>query len=452
MLFAGLLVAAALLAQPESDASVGTALPALLITTTSLATGEVGVAYVQRLAASGGDGRYRYSTSSVLPPGLRLSAGGEFSGTPQAAANESIVVSVTDAANAKATAELTLVITSALSITSTTPPVPVVGAPYSTVLQASGGIAPYAWSVTGGPLPLGLVLESDGTLSGLPAEAGTTTTIFTVTDAAGGRTNAAISVTVAASPEPAASYFVVSRHGAVRAYATPGTNVAQTADDGPTAVVGIATDATGGQYWLASADGHITSSPGFRSYGSVARRRLAGRVVGIAALPAGTGYWVVSSTGHIYGFGAAHSFGSVSSRRLVGQVVGIAADPAGTGYWVVSSTGHVYGFGAAHVLRGHGRRLRGGGDVVGIAADPVADGYWVVNRAGRVFGYGAATLQASLPAAAHLHSVIGIAADPAGGGYWLALAPGVVDAFGDASPLAAVEAEGSGAIAIASAG
>ena len=56
----------------------------LTITTTSLTGGQVGVAYSQTLAATGGTGAYTWQlTSGTLPSGLGLNAAsGLISGTP----------------------------------------------------------------------------------------------------------------------------------------------------------------------------------------------------------------------------------------------------------------------------------------------------------------------------------------------------------------------------------
>lgn len=61
------------------------------------------------------------------------------------------------------------------TITPTTLPRPVAGKGYSIVLSASGGSAPYSWSVASGALPPGLTLTGDGvdaTLSGTASTAG----------------------------------------------------------------------------------------------------------------------------------------------------------------------------------------------------------------------------------------------------------------------------------------
>jgi hypothetical protein len=62
-------------------------------------------------------------------------------------------------------------------------PAGAVGAPYSQVLSASGGITPYLWVANG--LPPGLTLAQNGTLSGIPTTAGTYAFDTSVIDASG---------------------------------------------------------------------------------------------------------------------------------------------------------------------------------------------------------------------------------------------------------------------------
>ena len=62
------------------------------------------------------------------------------------------------------------------------------GAAYWYALQAEGGVPPYFWSLVSGKknkLPPGLTLSADGTLTGIPTKAKTTTLGVQVTDAAG---------------------------------------------------------------------------------------------------------------------------------------------------------------------------------------------------------------------------------------------------------------------------
>lgn len=60
-----------------------------------------------------------------------------------------------------------------------------VGVPYSTRVAASGGVGPYRWQLVSCPLPRGLRLLADGTISGTPRRAGRFTLIFRVTDSCG---------------------------------------------------------------------------------------------------------------------------------------------------------------------------------------------------------------------------------------------------------------------------
>lgn len=53
------------------------------------------------------------------------------------------------------------------------------GTSYNQLFTASGGTEPYTFAISGGSLPSGLTLSSDGTLSGTPTESGTF--VFTVT-------------------------------------------------------------------------------------------------------------------------------------------------------------------------------------------------------------------------------------------------------------------------------
>ena len=72
---------------------------------------------------------------------------------------------------------------SSLTITTTTLPAARVGVVYSQTLTATGGTAPYTWSVTSGTLPAGLTLSA-GAISGTPTTAGSNTFSITVSDSA----------------------------------------------------------------------------------------------------------------------------------------------------------------------------------------------------------------------------------------------------------------------------
>ena len=139
------------------------ALPALSVTTTSLPGGQVGTAYSQALAATGGVTPYSWSVTG-LPPGLSVNpATGVISGTPQTPGTDTFTVTVTDAENPAMTAskQLSIVVKPApLMITTTSLPAATGGTAYSATLAAIGGITPYTWSVTAGSLPPGLTLNA----------------------------------------------------------------------------------------------------------------------------------------------------------------------------------------------------------------------------------------------------------------------------------------------------
>ena len=87
-------------------------------------------------------------------------------------------------AQQQTTVSFSITIASApLTVTSPPPPGGQVGVAYSHQFTASGGVAPYVWSLTGGTLPPGLTLDAAGLLSGIPATGGTYANIqVTVTD------------------------------------------------------------------------------------------------------------------------------------------------------------------------------------------------------------------------------------------------------------------------------
>ena len=142
------------------------------ITTSSLPNGTRGVAYSQTLAASGGTVPYTWIVASgTLPAGLVLSSNGVISGTPTTAGGPiSITFQVTDSTSATATASLPITINGQLSITTSSLPNGTLGVAYSQTLAASGGMAPYTWTVASGTLPAGLVLSSNGVISGTPTD------------------------------------------------------------------------------------------------------------------------------------------------------------------------------------------------------------------------------------------------------------------------------------------
>jgi large repetitive protein len=155
---------------------------ALAITNTSpLPAGTTGSPYSQQFLASGGTAPYSW-TSSNLPGWLTLTAAGLLQGTPPTAGPFTFAVTVTDASSHSTTVSFMLPVNSALSIGNTSPlAAGTPGSPYSLQFVASGGTAPYTWTVTS--LPSWLTLSASGLLQGTPPSAGSFTFAVTVTDA-----------------------------------------------------------------------------------------------------------------------------------------------------------------------------------------------------------------------------------------------------------------------------
>ena len=92
-----------------------------------------------------------------------------------------------------------------LVISTSSLPAGTAGTAYGAFVSATGGLAPYAWTIVAGSLPTGLSLNpASGAISGTPAAAGSSTFTVQVTDgqAPADVATAALSITVAAAPAP----------------------------------------------------------------------------------------------------------------------------------------------------------------------------------------------------------------------------------------------------------
>ena len=160
--------------------------PLAVSTSGVLASGSVGVAYSQPLAAAGGSQPYTWSIASgVLPAGLALNgATGVIAGTPTSSGTFPFAAQVADSSSQQATANFTLTVAAGL-IVATAPVLPggTVGTPYSQKLTAAGGASPYTWSIGAGALARGIDLNpATGDLQGTPSAAGSFTFSAQVTD------------------------------------------------------------------------------------------------------------------------------------------------------------------------------------------------------------------------------------------------------------------------------
>jgi hypothetical protein len=180
----------------------------------TLPDGTAATAYSQTLTASGATAPYSFAvTSGALPTGLSLASNGSLTGTPTSAGSFTFTVTATDSNPClgpySGSQAYTVVIAAAGPVISVAPgnpslPQATVGESYNETFTATGGSAPYSFSITSGALPPGLSLASNGTLSGTPSTAGSYTFTVTATDSniclgpySGGRS---YSVNVVAAP------------------------------------------------------------------------------------------------------------------------------------------------------------------------------------------------------------------------------------------------------------
>jgi hypothetical protein len=135
----------------------------LIITTTSLPDGGVGVEYEAEVEAIGGTEPYTWSISAgALPDGLELDPG-----TPEAESegDYTFTVQVEDDAGTPQTDtqefSISIAAVAELEIITTSLPDGEVGVEYEEEVEATGGTEPYTWSISAGALPDGLELDPD---------------------------------------------------------------------------------------------------------------------------------------------------------------------------------------------------------------------------------------------------------------------------------------------------
>lgn len=132
-----------------------------------------GVSYTARLRADGGTGPFRFELVNSTPvPGLTLNPNGTFSGTPLAAGNYALLVSVTSGGSDQAvpsTKRFTITVRPAeVSVRGSCPLANGAGnVPYNYQFEAEGGLPPYRWTLMG-VLPTGLFMGPDGRVNGIP--------------------------------------------------------------------------------------------------------------------------------------------------------------------------------------------------------------------------------------------------------------------------------------------
>ena len=154
------------------------------ITTAQLPTARLNQSYSASFQATGGTAPYSWFVSGGnLPSGLFLSPSGVLSGTPNQSGTFNFTIRATDNLGNQAQASYTInVNNSNITLSNTTLNPAVLNQGYTATLSAFGGTAPYTYSVTGGALPAGIAVATNGVVSGTPTASGNYSFIVRVQD------------------------------------------------------------------------------------------------------------------------------------------------------------------------------------------------------------------------------------------------------------------------------
>jgi hypothetical protein len=163
--------------------------PPINITTSSLPPGTFRNAYSARLNVSGGALPLTWTIAGTLPPGLKFNTStGSLSGTPAGVGSFSLVFTVKDSVQQSVSKNVNLLLSYAiLKVANISLPNAIKGSYYTAMLNCSGGMGPYTWSLSSGQLPLGLSLSKNPTtgftsIVGTPTSLGISNITLKVTD------------------------------------------------------------------------------------------------------------------------------------------------------------------------------------------------------------------------------------------------------------------------------
>ncbi|WP_316837546.1 MBG domain-containing protein [Pedobacter nutrimenti] len=159
----------------------------IALTPITLTNPQIGVTYSTTLTSSGGTTPYTYTVmAGTLPTGLSLSSGGVLSGTPTASGAFNFTITSTDAVSFTGSQAYTVtILIPTIVLNPASLPNGSLNSAYSQAITASGGTAPYSYTISSGSLPPGINLLS-GTLSGTPTTAGDYNFVVKATDASTG--------------------------------------------------------------------------------------------------------------------------------------------------------------------------------------------------------------------------------------------------------------------------
>ena len=159
------------------------ALPLPTITTASLAQASVGAAYSFGMTATGGTTPYTWQVGSSSGANTWSFSGNNLVGTPTTGETDAITIAVIDANSRPAFKAFSLVVTSGVSITTTSPlPNATQSSAYSDTMAAVGGVLPYTWSKVSQTGTNTWAVSAAGVVTGTPSTAEADTITIKVTD------------------------------------------------------------------------------------------------------------------------------------------------------------------------------------------------------------------------------------------------------------------------------
>ncbi len=160
----------------------------LKVVTSTLSDWTVGIAYSKQLIRSGGTGFVSFAdkNNDLSGSGLTISSTGTLSGTVLLVGSYTFIVEISDAVGAVAEKQLTININDSVTITTTALPDGDSNTGYIQQLQSAGGTGVVTWVDKNNDFAsTGLVLQSDGLITGIPVVIGNITFTAVATDDVG---------------------------------------------------------------------------------------------------------------------------------------------------------------------------------------------------------------------------------------------------------------------------